>query len=68
MLCMRKNIQSILVEGGPTTLNTFIDADLWDEARVLTGINHISSGKKAPSLNCSPKKSFYFGKDLVTIY
>lgn len=30
------NIQSILVEGGSKTIQSFIDNDLWDEARVIT--------------------------------
>ncbi len=30
------NIQSILVEGGAKTLQSFIDDNLWDEARVIT--------------------------------
>jgi diaminohydroxyphosphoribosylaminopyrimidine deaminase/5-amino-6-(5-phosphoribosylamino)uracil reductase len=30
------NIQSMLVEGGSKTLQSFIDASLWDEARIIT--------------------------------
>lgn len=30
------NINSILVEGGPTLLQSFIDADYWDEMRIIT--------------------------------
>ncbi len=30
------NIQSIIVEGGANTLQSFIDASLWDEARIIT--------------------------------
>jgi diaminohydroxyphosphoribosylaminopyrimidine deaminase/5-amino-6-(5-phosphoribosylamino)uracil reductase len=30
------NIQSVLIEGGAKTLQSFIDAGLWDEARVIT--------------------------------
>jgi diaminohydroxyphosphoribosylaminopyrimidine deaminase / 5-amino-6-(5-phosphoribosylamino)uracil reductase len=46
-----KNIQSILVEGGSKTLQTFIDAGLWDEARII--INEemiIENGIAAPDL------------------
>jgi len=31
-----KNVQSILVEGGARTLQSFIEQDVWDEARVIT--------------------------------
>jgi len=30
------NVQSVIVEGGAKLLQSFIDADLWDEARVIT--------------------------------
>ena len=29
------NIQSVLIEGGTTTLQTFINEGLWDEARIF---------------------------------
>ena len=44
-------IQSILIEGGKQTLQSFIDDNLWDEARVFIGNSHLKSGIKAPSLN-----------------
>ena len=34
--CYQLNIQSILVEGGRKTLQSFINTNLWDEARVIT--------------------------------
>lgn len=45
-------IQSVLVEGGRRLLQSFIDAGLWDEARVITnGSLQIPGGIKAPVLN-----------------
>ncbi len=44
------NIQSILIEGGQKTLQTFIDANLWDEARVFVGAIFLNEGIKAPVL------------------
>ena len=44
-------IQSILIEGGRQTLQTFIDDSLWDEARVFIGVNYLKNGIKAPVLN-----------------
>lgn len=48
------NIQSVLVEGGAKTLQSFIDAGAWDEARVITNtLLTISDGVVAPVLkNC----------------
>ncbi|MES2627812.1 MAG: bifunctional diaminohydroxyphosphoribosylaminopyrimidine deaminase/5-amino-6-(5-phosphoribosylamino)uracil reductase RibD [Bacteroidota bacterium] len=48
--CYRKGIQSIFVEGGAATLQSFIDSGLWDEARVLTGRTTFGSGTPAPLL------------------
>ncbi|MFT3844603.1 MAG: bifunctional diaminohydroxyphosphoribosylaminopyrimidine deaminase/5-amino-6-(5-phosphoribosylamino)uracil reductase RibD [Lacibacter sp.] len=44
-------IQSVLVEGGATLLQHFIDADLWDEARVIQNEHlQIGEGLSAPVL------------------
>lgn len=44
----RHQIQSVIIEGGTKTLQTFIDTDLWDEARVFTGALFLKDGIKAP--------------------
>jgi len=44
-------IQSVLVEGGAKTLQSFIDADLWDEARVIMNEElRIMNGISSPEL------------------
>ena len=45
-----KNIQSMIVEGGAKTLNSFLDSDAWDEIRVETSYIYIKNGTKAPTL------------------
>ncbi len=46
------NLQSVLVEGGARLLQSFIEAGLWDEARVITNEKlNIVSGISAPELN-----------------
>ncbi len=44
-------IQSVIIEGGAQTLQTFIDTNLWDEARVFIGAISFENGIKAPILN-----------------
>ncbi|MGV3697169.1 bifunctional diaminohydroxyphosphoribosylaminopyrimidine deaminase/5-amino-6-(5-phosphoribosylamino)uracil reductase RibD [Flavobacterium sp.] len=44
-------IQSIIIEGGRQTLQSFIDDNLWDEARVFIGNKHLKKGVKAPDLD-----------------
>jgi len=46
----RHEIQSVIIEGGRQTLQTFIDAGLWDEARIFTGKTHFKEGIKAPEI------------------
>ena len=49
--CYQLNIQSVLVEGGARLLQTFIDAGLWDEARVIRNNELIiENGLPAPLL------------------
>ena len=49
--CYKLNIQSILVEGGNKTLQTFIEAGIWDEARIITNKElTITDGIVAPML------------------
>lgn len=46
----KRNIQSVIVEGGATLLQSFIDQNLWDEARVFIGNKYFINGLKAPDL------------------
>ncbi|WP_375235852.1 bifunctional diaminohydroxyphosphoribosylaminopyrimidine deaminase/5-amino-6-(5-phosphoribosylamino)uracil reductase RibD [Winogradskyella sp.] len=47
-LLFKENINSIIIEGGSKTLQTFIDEGLWDEARVFVGLTEFKEGVKAP--------------------
>ena len=47
----QNDIQSLIIEGGRQTLQTFIDANLWDEARVFRGAFFMNNGTKAPNLS-----------------
>ena len=46
----KNNIISVLVEGGPKTLNYFLMENLWDEARIFIGEKEFSNGIKAPEI------------------
>ncbi len=41
-------IQSVIIEGGAQTLQTFIDSNLWDEANVFIGESQFKDGVEAP--------------------
>jgi diaminohydroxyphosphoribosylaminopyrimidine deaminase/5-amino-6-(5-phosphoribosylamino)uracil reductase len=57
-------IQSIIVEGGKQTLQTFIDDNLWDEARVFIGNVSLAEGIKAPHLTGISKTTKIKGDQL----
>jgi len=43
-------IQSMFVEGGSQLLNHLISNDLWDEARIFTGMKDFKSGLRSPEI------------------
>lgn len=46
----KNNIQSVIIEGGSITLQTFIDENLWDEAFIFSGPVNFGDGISAPAL------------------
>ena len=46
----KHEIQSVIIEGGTQTLQSFIDANIWDEAQVFTGASSFKEGVNAPVL------------------
>jgi diaminohydroxyphosphoribosylaminopyrimidine deaminase / 5-amino-6-(5-phosphoribosylamino)uracil reductase len=50
VILYKYQIQSVIIEGGKQTLQTFIDANLWDEARIFVGNSRFNIGTKAPKL------------------
>ncbi len=64
----KKEIQSLIIEGGSQTLQTFIDAKLWDEATIYTGNTvFFNKGTKAPLIKGSNKTST-IKNDFITHY
>ena len=47
----KQNIQSLIIEGGTKTLQSFIDKKLWEEARIFTANTTLVEGVKAPNLD-----------------
>ncbi len=62
-------IQSVLVEGGSRTLQTFIDANLWDEAIIIKNENlFLENGTKAPIYNFKPVEIQNFRDNKIEFY
>ncbi|CAN5463461.1 bifunctional diaminohydroxyphosphoribosylaminopyrimidine deaminase/5-amino-6-(5-phosphoribosylamino)uracil reductase RibD [soil metagenome] len=66
----QKNINSVLVEGGARLLQSFIDADLWDEARIITNKSLLlQDGVGAPVLGAGTiiKRAHYLDDEVVVV-
>jgi len=50
MVLYKHNIQSVFVEGGRKTLQTFIDSGVWDETRFFIGNVSFAKGISAPKV------------------
>ena len=62
----KKNINSVIVEGGQMVLNSFIKSNLWDEARLLTGNKVFKTGLKSPEVpNAIETEQSEFGNDIM---
>ncbi|WP_066307222.1 bifunctional diaminohydroxyphosphoribosylaminopyrimidine deaminase/5-amino-6-(5-phosphoribosylamino)uracil reductase RibD [Flavobacterium sp. TAB 87] len=48
-------IQSVIIEGGLHTLQSFIESNLWDEARIFIGANSFVEGIRAPTISGNRK-------------
>lgn len=64
----KKGLQSLIVEGGTKTIQSFIDANLWDEAIVFVGRKTFRQGVKAPSLNGVAIRNSTIKDDSLTIF
>lgn len=63
-----EKIQSVIVEGGATTLNHFLKMGMWDEARVFISKHEFEHGVAAPMLNRAPVSQQEIDGDLLFMY
>jgi diaminohydroxyphosphoribosylaminopyrimidine deaminase/5-amino-6-(5-phosphoribosylamino)uracil reductase len=63
-----KQINSVIIEGGAQTLQTFINEDLWDEARIFTGTSEFKNGIKAPKFSGQLISEALIIDDTLNIY
>lgn len=65
-----QNIQSLIVEGGAKTHQSFLAADLWDEIRVETAPTTVTDGTRAPQLPADIKtvESNSYDGNVITVY
>jgi diaminohydroxyphosphoribosylaminopyrimidine deaminase/5-amino-6-(5-phosphoribosylamino)uracil reductase len=61
-------IQSVLIEGGAQTLQSFIDAGLWDEAAVFIGNTTFKEGVAAPKISGKLVEESFIQEDVLKRY
>lgn len=67
-LLFQQGLSSVIIEGGAVTLNTFINANLWDEARVFTAAVQLFKGIKAPVLHVPHINALRIERDNLHVY
>lgn len=63
----KQNIQSVIIEGGSKTLQSFIDTNMWDEARIFTTNKILSKGVKSPTIEAEIISEDKIGEDELEI-
>lgn len=65
----QRQLNHLTVEGGAKTLSNFLEAGLWDEARVFTGTTtYFHQGLVAPKLSHAPQQQEMLGVDRLEVY
>lgn len=63
----RRDIQSVIIEGGAVTLQHFINAGLWDEAHIFSGPEMFSRGVRAPLISGIPAERVHLDETVLTL-
>jgi diaminohydroxyphosphoribosylaminopyrimidine deaminase/5-amino-6-(5-phosphoribosylamino)uracil reductase len=63
-----RKIQSVLVEGGAQTLQSFIDQNCWDEISIFQSKIQLNEGLSAPVIKPTFATSEVIGEDTLTQY
>jgi diaminohydroxyphosphoribosylaminopyrimidine deaminase/5-amino-6-(5-phosphoribosylamino)uracil reductase len=63
-----QDIQSVFIEGGAALLKSFIQSNLWDEARVFMGVTEFKSGVRAPVIDKAAFATQKIDNDFLLYY
>ena len=61
-------LSSVIIEGGASTIQHFIDEGFWDEARVIEGNIRFKEGIISPQLNCKKHSKLELNKDTIKTF
>lgn len=62
------DIQSVIIEGGAHILKQFLEANLWDEARIFASSNSWTEGVPSPAINGDLVEQIQVQEDKLSIY
>lgn len=62
------DIQSVIIEGGANILKQFLDAGLWDEARIFSSSNSWNEGVPSPAIKGNLTEQIQIENDKLSIY
>lgn len=62
------DIQSVIIEGGAKILKQFLDAGLWDEARIFSAGNSWTEGIASPVINGILQEQIQLNSDKLSVY
>ncbi|TQO36160.1 diaminohydroxyphosphoribosylaminopyrimidine deaminase [Arenibacter algicola] len=63
----KHEIISVIIEGGAKTLQSFIDSDLWDEARIFKGKSQFGEGLESPRIQGVLQSETQIESDILTL-
>ncbi len=63
-----KGISSVMVEGGALLIESFLNGNLWDEARVFTGKTEFRAGVTAPAIRMEPHETVWYRNNRLNFY
>ena len=63
-----RRIQSLIVEGGPKTLEEFVAQNLWDEVRMFVAPTRFGNGLPAPRPVGQSRETEIGGDRLITMF
>lgn len=61
-----REVLSLIIEGGATLLNSFLEDNIWDEARIFTGNDLLYHGLRAPVINI-PGRKYQVQEDTLNV-
>ena len=64
----KRKTQSVIIEGGTKLLSSFIEINLWDEARVFVSNKKLKAGIKAPDIKAKGTSTENVDSDKLFIY